>query len=115
MTCQNCGRVIGRLEKPFLFNDAVVCGECNTRLRTARSGERGRQKLHQLIGGTLVVVGFFGWFLGLYLKRRHFEDTLRDDFGAAGLAVFGVATIAFFVGVVWYLWARLTAWWTGGT
>lgn len=30
--CENCGRVIGKLEDPYLHNDHVVCRECHGRL-----------------------------------------------------------------------------------
>lgn len=31
--CENCGRVIGRLEKPCVFDRNIVCFECDQRLR----------------------------------------------------------------------------------
>ena len=31
-TCANCGRVIGKLETPHVWNQQVVCGECINRL-----------------------------------------------------------------------------------
>lgn len=30
--CANCGRPIGRLETPRVWNDSAVCGECHQRL-----------------------------------------------------------------------------------
>jgi len=32
-TCENCGRTIGNLEPRFLFNEQVVCNECDKVLR----------------------------------------------------------------------------------
>ena len=32
-TCENCGREIGRLETPHIWNNAVVCAPCRERLR----------------------------------------------------------------------------------
>lgn len=31
-TCANCGRVIGKLESPFLWRESIVCQECHGRL-----------------------------------------------------------------------------------
>ena len=31
--CQNCGRVIGKLETPYVFEDHVVCGDCLPKLK----------------------------------------------------------------------------------
>lgn len=31
--CANCGATIGNLEKSYLFEDHVVCGECHQRLK----------------------------------------------------------------------------------
>lgn len=31
-TCENCGRVIGKLETPRAFDGHVVCAECHARL-----------------------------------------------------------------------------------
>ena len=31
--CSNCGRTIGNLEARYLFNEQVVCAECDARLR----------------------------------------------------------------------------------
>ena len=36
--CENCGRVIGKLETPNLHQGAVVCGECDRRLKSAAGG-----------------------------------------------------------------------------
>ena len=33
--CENCGRVPGRIEKAFVFENSVVCAECHKRLRAA--------------------------------------------------------------------------------
>lgn len=32
--CANCSRDIGNLETPMVFNDAIVCAECHSRLST---------------------------------------------------------------------------------
>ncbi len=32
-TCENCGRTIGKLETPWLYDDNVVCRECWERLQ----------------------------------------------------------------------------------
>ena len=34
--CANCGRAIGKLEKSYLFEDHVVCGECHQRLKSQK-------------------------------------------------------------------------------
>jgi len=31
--CENCGATIGKLEKSYLFEDHVVCGECHQKLK----------------------------------------------------------------------------------
>lgn len=31
--CANCGATIGKLEKSYLFEDHVVCGECHQKLK----------------------------------------------------------------------------------
>ncbi len=35
--CENCGRVIGKLESPHIYRDSVVCGGCYTALNSASS------------------------------------------------------------------------------
>jgi hypothetical protein len=35
--CQNCERPIGNLETPMLWEDAVVCAECHSKLSTKPS------------------------------------------------------------------------------
>ena len=34
--CENCGATIGKLEKSYVFEDHVVCGECNQRLKSQK-------------------------------------------------------------------------------
>ena len=36
-TCDNCGRTIGKLETPFLYQNHVVCAQCNEQLSSMRS------------------------------------------------------------------------------
>ena len=36
-TCENCGRSIGRLETPQIYNDHIVCPDCLARLSPQRS------------------------------------------------------------------------------
>lgn len=32
-TCENCGSIIGNLEKSYVFEDHVVCSECHKKLK----------------------------------------------------------------------------------
>jgi hypothetical protein len=50
-TCANCGRAIGKLEMPHLWNEQVVCGECINRLSppvTTATPSTPTQSLEQL-------------------------------------------------------------------
>lgn len=50
--CTSCKRTIGRLEKAYVFNDEIVCRECNEKLRSAKNSDRSTEaykaKLEQL-------------------------------------------------------------------
>lgn len=35
-SCENCGRIIGKLETPCVHEDHIVCAECKSRLDNAR-------------------------------------------------------------------------------
>lgn len=37
--CENCGRIIGKLEAAHVVNEHVVCDECNERLRSKSAKE----------------------------------------------------------------------------
>jgi hypothetical protein len=45
--CENCGRVIGRLETPQLHDDHIVCVECKERLlKASRASTEPVREIH---------------------------------------------------------------------
>ena len=71
-----------------------------------RKGYKG----HQLAGGTFVVVGFALWVVGVKLKQQAEYDMRPDD--SVWMAVLGAGVVAFIIGTVWFLGAKLAAWWS---
>jgi hypothetical protein len=42
--CQNCERTIGKLEQAYVYNNKIVCKECNARLRIETDGNNEKEK-----------------------------------------------------------------------
>lgn len=66
-------------------------------------------KVHQLIGGILIVAGFVLWIVAVKLKQ---EQDYNLDYGIGAWWFVQVAGVcSFVIGTVWYLGARLAGWW----
>lgn len=65
-------------------------------------------KAHQLIAGALVVAGFLAGFVALFLSRDAAPGDAKLT-AARGLML--VAVVVFIAGALWWVVARLMAWW----
>jgi DNA-directed RNA polymerase subunit RPC12/RpoP len=53
-TCSNCGRTIGSLEQAFVFEDHVVCAQCNdllTKEQSKKQTPQGQPSSNQITFG----------------------------------------------------------------
>ncbi len=72
-SCENCGRQIGKLETPMLWQEHVVCGECHRRLSACPApaaapirGRNGTLGWAMVALGTFAIVIVAGGSLGAY-------------------------------------------------
>jgi len=107
-TCENCGRAIGKLETPRVWQDRVVCGECMPRLSGVPQAVEltaKRWKRQMLIGWAIFGAGIVLAIAGAAMMTAD-ELAGRRIGTAGGLVMLG--------GFAWYAYASLRAWWERG-
>ena len=103
-TCENCGRVIGKLETPMVWHEKVVCTDCFGRLSGMRTippmpdaginatlplhAPAGRSPLRLVFLFLFVVLGTVTLGLFLSLPSVHFFGTSVPPSGVEGTAQF---------------------------
>jgi hypothetical protein len=112
--CENCGRTIGKLETPHVFENHVVCGDCLGKL-TPRTleysiGSRPSSATVQTIEATskrwklFQVLGVVGIVIGAV--------TLGVSGGNGIAMTLGMLFLS--GGIVLYFVGRVSAWWYNG-
>lgn len=69
--CENCGRAVGKLETPCVYQEHIVCSDCDTRLRSGISPvgvqpieKTGKEfKAGMLLGFGIMILGIMFLFL----------------------------------------------------
>jgi DNA-directed RNA polymerase subunit RPC12/RpoP len=71
--CFNCGREMGNLEQAFIFQEKVVCGKCDSRLRKSNK----TTILFILTAITIFIVAFC--FASLYEETKKQESRKQKE------------------------------------
>lgn len=69
---------------------------------------RQRNKAHQLVSGAMIVAAFLAVALALLIDRYTAPTSLA---ARSSTTIVIAAGVLFLVGVVWWIVARLVAWW----
>jgi hypothetical protein len=121
--CENCGREIGKLETPMLWNDRIVCVKCRIALAEAyvasqahplqyaqpapehsvqtieKTGKKWKRQM--LFAAGLCIIGIFVSCAGV-------------NGGPRGNPLGQVGVLMIIVGFFWGIVARVFAWWHHG-
>lgn len=127
--CDNCGCMIGKLERREMFGSAIVCTDCHRQLvaqqRKAAAGPlpyatpvgdvrptvtveltAKRWKAHQAMAAVIIAVGVLMFIVAAAMQSRAAS--------AAGGALTAGGVAVFVGGVTYYIVARVAAWWHHG-
>ncbi len=82
--CENCGRLIGKLEQAYVYEGRVVCEQCNEKLtkgpKKPTETKRGRNKRDLVVSLICILVGLVMICACVYFIARaeHFRFPVAD-------------------------------------
>jgi hypothetical protein len=90
-TCENCGRVIGNLESPHLWNENVVCAGCHVTLaglsvKKALPSQAGKNNVWKIvvpIAFAAIGMAAIGWWQSERVLPTADETNLHADYAKA--------------------------------
>jgi uncharacterized membrane-anchored protein len=123
--CQNCGRPIGNLETPHVFQEHIVCPTCYERLKptiayaSPAPAERSPHtqtvemtdknwKFKQLMGSVILMPSLFVLIVGILSTKAAQNPT------PAGMVALVGGAVGLVAGLGLYCYGRFGGWWNHG-
>lgn len=111
--CANCGKIIGKLETPHVFNGAVVCAACSTVLNQQKVpppiGSPGvpnpAAEKNEKLGAVIAIAGVVIAVLGFKMVAPESSRAVGVGSPVADLMAW-VGIIAACTGALWFAYGR---------